>query len=364
MDAIELTKELIIENSENNKAGELGIAKLISEKLDNLSIKYALLPFGGQRANLIAEIGTGKDGLMLNGHLDTVPIGDETKWHHSQGEETRGRIYGRGASDMKGGIASMLSALEKANTLRLNKRILLVLVSDEESFSSGSLKLLKKHHNLLKGVRYGIISEPTGLGVQIAQKGAVGIKIEVSGKPAHGSTPWKGRNAIVDASKFITQLQKDSGSLKKHKLFGRSSQNIGTITGGTMGNVVPEACTIEIDRRIIPGETGKTALSKIRDTISKQRIKAKASITFDAPPFNLDPSSRIASLVKTHSKTQFLYSNGYTEAELYKKLAGIDSVVFGPGEKRMAHTYDESISIKKLRAHSECLVSIIRDYAT
>ena len=320
MDPVSLTKELIKENSENNKAGEIGIAKLIGEKLDKLSINYTLLPFNGKRANLIAEIGKGREGLMLNGHLDTVPIGEEDKWHYDQGEEIGGRIYGRGASDMKGGVASMIATLEKANRMHLNKRILLVLVSDEESFSSGSLELLKKHRELFAGVRYGIIPEPTGLGIQIAQKGAVGINVEIRGRQAHGATPWKGRNAIIDAARLINQLQKDSVHFKKHKLFGRSSQNIGTINGGTMANVVPEACTIEIDRRIIPGETGSAALSMVRGSISKQKIKGKARITFEAPPFSLNPRSYIASFVKSHAKTKFIYSNGYTEAELYKRF--------------------------------------------
>ncbi len=363
MDVVKVTKELVDINSENTLKHEIDIAKFINEHLTGMGIESKVIRYGGGRANVVASMGKG-DGLMLNGHLDTVPIGDPDKWPSIGAYEKNGKIYGRGASDMKGGIASIVSAISLIKPSRIKKRILLTFVSDEEGFSTGSLFLLKNRKELFKGIKYGIVAEPTDMKIQVAQKGAVAIEAQIIGKSAHGSVPWEGNNAISGAAKLIVALDSSARMLRKTRTFGTSSMNIGTIKGGTMGNVVPDRCVLEIDRRILPGESGRSAADQINKIIKTNGINARTRITFEAPPYSVSKSSPIAKLVKKATACEFSVSSGYTEAELYHRFAGIDSVVFGPGSKREAHKYNECVSIASLRKTTSYLNRILNSFCS
>jgi acetylornithine deacetylase/succinyl-diaminopimelate desuccinylase family protein len=362
MDVARITKELVGINSENHLKNEVEIAKIVNGYLENFGIDSKIIRYDKCRANVVAVMGEG-EGLMLNGHLDTVPLGDENRWHFEQGEEKRGRIYGRGAADMKGGVASIVSAVSKIDQRRLRKKILVVFVSDEEAFCTGSNYLLSKAKDVFGKIKCGIIAEPTDMNIQIAQKGAVAIRASVFGRPAHGSSPWDGENAIVHSAELIVELERLSKKMKKDKFLGRSSINIGTVNGGTAANIVPDKCVIEIDRRIIPGESGKTALEEVDSIIRKGKIRAEASLVFEAGAYSLDRNSHIARLVKEASGSDFSVSSGYTEAQLYKRLAGIDSVVFGPGKKSLSHKYDEYVSISSMQKSADVFERVMKKFA-
>ena len=362
MEVVGITKELVGINSENHLKNEVEIAKIVNGYLEDFGIDSKIIKYNKCRANVVASVGVG-EGLMLNGHLDTVPLGDENRWNFEQGEIKEGRIYGRGASDMKGGIASIVSAVSKIDQRRLRRKILLVFVSDEESMSTGSNFLLGKNKKVFGNIKYGIIAEPTDMNIQIAQKGAVAIRAEIFGSPAHGSMPWEGDNAIVHSAELIIGLENLSKKMKRDRVFGSGSLNIGTVNGGVAGNVVPDKCVVEIDRRTIPGESGRTALEEVNGIIRRKRINAKTSLIFEAGAYSLDKKTYIARLVRETSGADFSVSSGYTEAELYKRLAGVDSVVFGPGKKSLAHRYDEYVSISSIQKCAAVFERVIKKFA-
>ncbi|MDE1851229.1 MAG: M20 family metallopeptidase [Candidatus Micrarchaeota archaeon] len=347
-DPVSLTKELIDIDSDPYTNGEKEVSKYISEYLGSLGISHKVFEFERNRCDVVASIGSG-EGLMLNGHMDTVPIGDASKWRYgTDAKVVNGKLYGRGASDMKGGIGTILSALAgvKANS---GKRILLTFVADEERTLKGSTWLLKNRKEAFKGVRYGIVAEPTALKVQVAQKGVMELAIRVNGKSAHSSRPWLGINAIDGMARAIVELQKLSKEMKiNDPLLGKGTINVGTIKGGTASNVVPESCEIEVNRRLVNGETPDTAVSEIRKRLDRLGIDYAIKVLHAQMPYKVDQDSKVVKMLRSLVKGDVTIANGYTEAELYARMANMECVVFGPGTKTNIHAPNEYISIGNL----------------
>ena len=151
MNEIELTQQLVGINSENPPGNEKKIAKYIRDFLNDLKIKSELIEFEKNRCDVIASIGKGK-GLMLNGHMDTVPAGDLKKWKYDpfEGKVVNGKLYGRGSSDMKGGLAAVLIAVKNLSRENFKRKLLLTFVADEEVAMKGSDYLIKNRRNIFK----------------------------------------------------------------------------------------------------------------------------------------------------------------------------------------------------------------------
>ena len=149
MNEMELTQELVKINSENPPGNEREVAKFIKDFLEDLKIPAELIEFDSNRFNVVASIGSGK-GMMLNGHMDTVPAGQNWKIDPFEGKIVNGKIYGRGASDMKGGIASILSAVKNLSKEKFKKKLLLTFVADEEVALKGSEYLIKNRKEIFK----------------------------------------------------------------------------------------------------------------------------------------------------------------------------------------------------------------------
>jgi len=364
-EAVRLALDMVNIKSDGAKDGEREVAEYISGYLDGIGIKSEIIEYSRRRCNVIAQIGEG-EGLMLNGHMDTVPLGDIGLWTNGTGGKIiGGKIFGRGSSDMKGGIAAILAGLHAAQVKRPKRRLVLAFVADEENGLTGSTWLLKNRKAFFRNVKYGIIAEPTDMAIHIAQKGIAHIRLVVKGKSAHGSVPWLGRNAIVDMSKAIDAISKLEGSFKiKDKLLGKGTINVGRISGGNAINIVPERCEIEIDRRLVPGESPELALSQIRGAIRKLGIDYEIEVTLARSPFSLPESSRIVKLVSCVTGGKVSGTYGYTEIELYKALGNIDSLIFGPGATRTIHRPDEYISIADLKRCSGYFSAIISSWCT
>ncbi|MFI5412592.1 MAG: M20 family metallopeptidase [Candidatus Micrarchaeales archaeon] len=362
-DVIELTKKLVNINSESNK--ELKVAQFIEKYLESLNIDCELMQFQEGRANVIAQIGKG-EGLMMNGHIDTVPVGEKSAWKYGvDASEHDGKLYGRGTSDMKGAIACMLVALSRLNLKKTKRRLLLTFVAGEETGFDGSNYLLDNHKKLFEGVKFGVIGEATDMKIQIAQKGATDIRVSFKGKAAHGSKPHLGNSAILMASRFINEYLKYAETFTvEDKFLGKGTVNVGTIKGGTAVNVVPDSCEIAIDRRVVPGETPQMALDQVKDLLKKMKIDAEAQLIVGRNAFKLDEKSKIIQIVKkaSGSETTMIGSTGYTEAELYKAKANIDSVVFGPGTKEIIHQANEYVDVDYLKRATDVYEKIIREW--
>jgi len=362
MNEIELTQQLIRINSENPPGNEKEIAKFIKDFLEDLKISTELIEFEKNRFDVVASIGNGK-GIMFNGHMDTVPIGGNWSFDPFDGKIVDGKIYGRGASDMKGGIASMMAAVKNLSKENFKRKLLLAFVADEEVALKGSDYLIKNRKEIFKDIKYGIIGECTNLRIRIAQKGIVQIKIKFKGKAAHGSKPDLGDNAIYKAADFIQELRKLIEQLKKRKapLLGSGTINVGTISGGTKINVVPDFCNVEVDRRIIPGETPDYAIKQIRKILKKLKLKADIELENNSRlPMQLNKKLELIRILKNIAKTNLVGESGYTEAELFYRDAGVPCVSFGPGISELAHTANEFILIKNLQKATNIYEKVIR----
>jgi len=361
MNEIELTQQLIRINSENPPGNEREIAKFIKDFLEDLKISAELIEFEKNRFDLIASIGNGK-GMMLNGHMDTVPAGEKWKYDPFEGKIVDGKLYGRGSSDMKGGLASILAAVKNLSKENFKRKLLLTFVADEESLAKGSIFLIKNRKDILKDIKYGIMAECTNLNARIAQKGIVKVKVKFKGKAAHGSKPELGDNAIYKAADFIQEVRKLIEQLKKRRniLLGSGTINVGTIKGGTKINVVPDFCDVEIDRRIITGETPKIAIGQLRKILNKLKLRADIEVSKSRLPMQLNKNLELIRILQNITKTRFIGESGYTEAELFYRDAGIPCFSFGPGISELAHVTDEYVPIKNLQKATKIYEQLIR----
>lgn len=350
MDVVKLTQELVRINSENPPGNEENVARFIENYMKGTDFKPTKLYPEKNRPILIFEKGKG-EGLMLNGHMDTVPAGDNWKYDPFGGKIVKGKLYGRGAVDMKGGVASILAAAKKFSGRKFKKKLVLVLVPGEEVNLLGSDYLTSKKKKLLSGVKYGIIAEPTGMNITIAQKGVADIKVIFKGKSAHGSMPELGDNAILKAVKFINELEKLSKRLKRKRdpVLGSGTINVGKINGGVKINMVPDFCEVQVDRRIIPGETPQIAKKQIQDILKKLNLSAEVEVVVSRPSMKISKNSPFVKMVKGIIKRKIVGTPGYTEAELYYSRCGIDCVVCGPGDEKLCHVTNEYVKTEQLR---------------
>jgi len=361
MNEIELTQELVRINSENPPGNEREIAKYIKDFLEDLNISTELIEFEKNRFDVVASIGSGK-GIMFNGHMDTVPIGGNWSLDPFGGRISNGKVYGRGASDMKGGIASILAAVGNISKQNFKRKLLLTFVADEEVALRGSEYLIKNRKEIFKDIKYGLVAESNGLNLTIAQKGIVDLKVKFKGKAAHASRPESGDNAIYKAADFIQELRKLIKKLNKRKvpLLGKGTISVGTINGGTKVNIVPEFCNLEIDRRIVPGETIDSAIKQIRFILKKLDLNADIEIRASRMPMRIDSNLELINIIKSITKVKSIGESGYTESEMYYKDAKIPCITFGPGIPSQAHVANEYIPIKNLQKATKIYEQIIR----
>lgn len=374
---VELTKRLVQIPTENPPGDEKGAVLFLKPILSKIgfNVKIYVSPKG--RWNIIAERRWGKSGrtLIFNGHLDVVPSGDPSQWKYQPygGKLEKGKIYGRGASDMKGGIASFIHAvsmLDRSN-IRLDQGgIILHLVSDEESHGHQGMGFLTQ-----KGVIRGdavLVGEPTSLDLVICQKGALWLRISTFGKSAHGSRPHSGVNAIEKMMKLIAQLNSVSFD-EEHPLLGKPTLNIGTIKGGTKINIVPDRCEIELDRRMLPSETKEEVLKEIekilallqsQDYLFQYRME---EIDF-AEPSEIDSEEKIVRIgveaVKEvmRERPRIKGFSGFTDARFYINQCHLPTLIFGPGGVDQSHTTNESVEVDALVKASHIYGLIILNY--
>ncbi|MDE1825299.1 MAG: M20/M25/M40 family metallo-hydrolase [Candidatus Micrarchaeota archaeon] len=354
---VRLTKELININTENPPGREVEAARYMRSYLKGLGIRSEIIEFAPGRANIVAGIGKG-EGIMLNGHIDTVPFPSNRLGNLASVKA--GRIYGRGAADMKGAVASILASLEGIDTENFRRRLLLVFVADEESKFKGSTYLLSKRKRLFKGVKYGIIAEPSGLKIRLGQKGILGVKVGFTGKMAHGSSPWLGDNAIYKAASFVQEIGKAREAVEVDKREEKDTIAVTRINGGVAGNVIPDYCEVHIDKRVAQGSKTAAAFEQIKKIAKRHDNDARIEIKVAREPYKIDPNSKLVKWLIGLTKAETYYARTYTEAELYGRIAGIECVVYGPGESRWSHDPNESVSIANLKRATETYRSIIK----
>ena len=359
LDAVALTQSLVAIDSRNpdlvpGGPGECACAHHLADVLSQWGFAVALQEIAPNRCNVLARIGpAGRTPLILNGHLDVV--GTDNMVHEPFVPEIRGgRIYGRGATDMKSGIASMCVAAARASARgALASEIIIAAVCDEEFGSLGTRTLLAD------GIRAtgAIVTEPTRLSVCPGHRGFAWLRVDVLGHAAHGSRYDLGVDAIRHAGLFLAELDKMETTVlptRKHALIGRPSLHASTISGGTGWSTYPEHCTLRVERRTVPGETGESVRAELEALCAalhttRESFHAVVTLELYQPASDLAVDAPLTQAVVTALQKESLPApveglSCWTDAALFNE-AGIPALCFGPGDIALAHSAEEWVTL-------------------
>jgi len=331
--------------------------------------------------NVIGHIGSGRGPvLILNGHMDTVDVGEVERWRHPPyaGVVEDGILYGRGACDMKSGLAAMVYSVKAllAAGIKLAGDLYAVGVVQEEPCEGLAMRVLMEE----EGIRpdFVVLGEPSNLQARVGHRGRVELQVQVHGKAAHASTPELGDNAIYKAARLIFGLELLTPRLGTDPFLGAGSLAVTEIgSRAASRNAIPDCCTLYVDRRLTLGETEGRALAEIQSIINTEEIDAEVQVaeyratsytgyecrtkaTFPAWVMPED-SPLVQALVRSVKETLgyrprlgrwgFSTDGAYTAG-----VANIPTVGFGPGEERYAHTIEDQVRLNDV-------VSAARVYA-
>lgn len=362
LDPVALTQSLVAIDSRNpdlvpGGPGEAACAEFLAGVLSQWGFAVSMHEVAPSRHNVVARIGPPVNApLVLNGHLDIVGVDDMV---HAPFDATvrNERIYGRGSSDMKSGLACMCVAAARAATRgALASEVMIAAVCDEEFGSIGTRALIAD------GLRASgvIVTEPTRLSVCPAHRGFAWLRIEFAGHAAHGSRYDIGVDAIRHAGLLLAALDRMERTelvQREHALMGRPSLHASMISGGTGWSTYPERCTLQVERRTVPGETGASVQAEfealcraIREetpsfdaTVSLELFQPASDLAVDAPLTRaLTDSLRHAALPVTIEGLSC-----WTDAALFN-AAGIPALCFGPGDIALAHSAEEWVSLSDI----------------
>ncbi len=322
---------------------------------------YEVMP---GRKNLVGFVDAGaKKTIMLEAHLDTVPA-DNMEIDPFNPALKDGRIYGRGSCDTKASLAVFFGTAANVSVRRRDMKynIQLLATCDEEHGFSGARAAAER------GLRadFAVAGEPTGLRIVRAHKGVMRWKIKATGKASHSAYPELGQNAIYAMAKAVNRIASYASRLRngrKHELLGSPSLSVGIINGGHTVNIVPDKCTIEIDRRLIPGETKESVLEAVTSLLNGLPSLEVEEPYLIAPSVNVDPSSEIVvalsrAVEDTLGEVVVEGANYATDAGVFNE-AGTPSVVFGPGDIKDAHTSTESVDLSQVESATNILERLL-----
>lgn len=319
------------------------------------------------RENVLLQLRNGADHphFMLNGHTDTVGVGGMTIAPFG-GEVREGRLWGRGASDMKGPLACMMAAaLHLKNAPESWRGTLTVACMADEEFRFRGVAAMLEQMNPLPN--FAVVGEPTRLRVVRGCKGCLRFTIHALGRAAHSSKPHEGRSAVVAMAHAILELEQHFATRLAQIAapgFGTSTGSIGLISGGTGVNIVPEQCAIQVDIRLLPGQDWRATYDEIQ-TLLRTRCQQVPDVRwqFDEPSV-VDPSFEFPAehpLVKTACavRGQPAPDVVFFSCDASKIAArGVPVIVLGPGDIAQAHTVDEFIALADLEAGTDAYVRL------
>ena len=347
-------------------AGEQQVADFLAATAALAGLDIDLQPVLPGRSNFFARLNSRNkttSRIVLAPHLDTVNAPDSLFTPRKKD----GRLFGRGASDTKGSVAAMMTALcelARQPSRPAQTEIVFVGLVDEENAQAGSRALAGSRLR----ADLAIVGEPTRLEVVTAHKGDLWMVLRTRGVSAHGAQPELGRNAVHAMARVVDLLEtKYAAQLRRrsHPLLGRPTINVGSIRGGTQANIVPDSCEILVDRRTLPGETEAGVEREIHGFLRQQGLE----VTFDRG--RLAPCEPLETNPKMPLVKQFLASVGqrkpagvsyFCDASVLSS-GGIPSIVFGPGDIAQGHTADEWIEIDSLERGKDMLQKFLKSLA-
>jgi acetylornithine deacetylase len=349
-------------------AGEAAIARELADHLRSIGLQTHLQEAAPGRPNVIGVLEGRAPGrsLMFCGHTDTVGVAGMTRPFDP--EERDGRLHGRGSQDMKSGVAAMIGAarvIAESGGLPAG-RLVIACVADEEHASLGAEALVTEWR-----ADGAVVTEPTELAVAVAHKGFEWVEIETEGRAAHGSRPREGRDAILRMGRVLAELDTLDRALqagRAHPLVGAASLHASLIEGGRELSSYPDRCTLQIERRTIPGEQEGSAGREVERILERLRaqdaeFKAGSRTMFARAPYEIDPEHDLpVTLVEAAQSggtpTEMIGMSFWTDAAILGG-AGIPSVLFGPTGAGL-HGLDEWVDVKSVLACRDALVTLTR----
>lgn len=370
----ELLRQLVAIDSVNpdlvpGGAGEGEIARFVAGWLERAGLTVTIEEAAPGRPNVVA-VARGSGGgrsLLLNAHMDTVGVAGMQRPHEPYIEGNR--LYGRGAYDMKAGLATIMMATAAARRHSLRGDVILTAVCDEEFASIGTASIVKSWH-----ADAAILTEPTQLDVCIAHKGFCWLDIETTGVAAHGSLPEVGVDAIVKMGKVLVGLEALDRSLRsgpRHPLLGSGSLHASLITGGQELSSYPDRCLLSVERRTVPGETRELVERQIdaildRIAASDPQFQASMKTMLVQQPFEIAEDAPIVQTLLRQA-TRLLGARpaiggafGWMDSALLA-AAGMPTVIFGPGGDG-AHAAVEWSDLDQLQRCADVLIATIEEF--
>ncbi|MBP2234634.1 acetylornithine deacetylase [Sinorhizobium kostiense] len=337
------------------------IVAWVRDYLRRQGITAAMLPGPeGDRANLFATVGPKElPGYVLSGHMDVVPA-NEDGWTSDpfRLRADAGRLYGRGATDMKGFLAVVLAVIPKLAALPLRRPIHIAFSYDEEAGCRGVPHMIARLPELCERPLGAIIGEPSGMRAIRAHKGKAAARLTVRGRSGHSSRPDQGLNAVHAMSDVLGQAVAEAARLSRGPFEATfeppySSLQIGTLRGGQAVNIIPESCEAEFEARAISGIDPAGLLEPVRqaaERLTGRGFGVEWQELSAYPALSLAEGAPLAALLEELTGVEPLAAVSYgTEAGLFQQ-AGIDAIICGPGEIGRAHKANEYILVEELEA--------------
>jgi acetylornithine deacetylase len=372
--AIRLLRDLVAINSVNptlvpGAPGEQEIAAAVAAEMRRLGLEVSLETVAPSRPNVVGVLEGRAKGrtLMFCGHTDTVGVtGMRDPFVPMQRD---GRLFGRGAQDMKGGVAAMIAAAGTIAQKGLaSGRLVVAAVVDEEHSSIGAEALVKNWR-----ADGAIVTEPTDLAIAVGHKGFAWVAIEVAGRAAHGSRPADGQDAILRLGRVLGRLEVLDAALQArppHPLVGTGSLHASFVEGGRELSSYPDRAILQMERRTLPGEPESTAIAEVREILEAllredPTFRASASPMLSRPAYEVPaghelPQALASSLAKIGAAAKITGASFWTDAAVLGH-AGIPSILFGPGGAGL-HSTEEYVSVADVLVCRDALVELARQF--
>jgi succinyl-diaminopimelate desuccinylase len=362
-----LTRELLAFNTINPPGMERACARHLGAILEAAGFRTAYHEFAEARTSLVAEIGgdAERPPICFTGHIDTVPLGAKAWTKDAFAGETDGdRLYGRGSSDMKSGVAAFVAAaVELAPQLQRSPGVVLVVTAGEEVGCEGARYLAD--NRLLDRAGAIVVAEPTGNYPFIGHKGLAWFEIETTGVTAHGSMPELGENAIIKMARVIGDLEHFRFPVESHEVMGKPTLNVGTIHGGLNTNSVPDSTRISLDIRTVPGIDHGHLCHSLAHLLGPRGALVRKIV--DTPALYTDPADEwvqevfeVCTPLLDGRPTPKVITFSTDGADLKRGYGGPPAVILGPGEPRLAHQTDEWCSMARIEQSVDAFATLMR----
>ncbi len=371
MDFIGLAKSLIDQDTTNPPGNEKRCATVLRDYVEDLHLDdctVELHEYEPGRANVLVKIGPDVPGLVLSGHIDVVPAGDLAKWKSGpfDAEVRGGRLFGRGAVDMKTAVATMVAALNSTKGRRLKKRLVLAATAGEEINCDGLVALLKDGKLSKRDAIYSVVGEPSLLRPVRGHRGVSTFKLRFMGRNAHASRPELGANAVEACARFVVEVESWRKRFEEERDddLGVTIVSNTVVNGGTKSNIIPDSCELAIDSRRVPRHTHEEIQKNILRmangaTDGQKEIKVKLWTIVKTAPLRVPKNHPLVRLAEAVSGREATIATYGTEGPFYA-AAGIPAVILGPGSIDVAHSPNEYIEVREAKKAVSIYSELIR----